>query len=140
MPRLSAEQLNELIREQFPHHDPDTHARVEEVRENGLRLRMAVQPRHLRPGNTLSGPTLMGVADTAMYLALLSQLGPVNAATSDLTIHFLKRPNAADILADARLLRVGKRQAVGEIALYTEGDPEMVAHATVSFAISARES
>lgn len=139
MPKLNADQLNALIREQFPHHDPETHATVEEVSEQGLRMRLPLQKHHLRPGNTLSGPTLMGAADTAVYLALLSQLGPVNAATADLSIHFLKRPNAADLIAETRLLRLGRRQVVGEVALYTEGDQEMVAHATVAFAVSRGE-
>lgn len=136
MPKLDADQLNKLIREQFPHHDPETHATVEEASDEGLRMRVPLQKRNLRPGNTLSGPTLMTAADTAVYLALLSQLGPVNAATADLSIHFLKRPNAADVIAKARLLRLGRRQVVGEVELYTEGDEEMVAHATVAFAIS----
>lgn len=81
----------------------------------------------------------MTAADTAVYLALLSQLGPVNAATADLSIHFLKRPNAADVIAKARLLRLGRRQVVGEVEIYTDGDEEMVAHATVAFAVSRSE-
>ena len=90
----------------------------------------------LRPGGTLSGPTLMTLADTAMYYLVLAHVGPVSlAVTSNLTIHFLRRPAPRDLLAEARMLRLGGRSAVGDVVIRSDGDPAPVAHATVAYAL-----
>ena len=84
----------------------------------------------------MSGPSLMMLADMAMYMALLGMIGPVAlAVTTNLNINFLRKPPRADVIAECRLLKLGKRIAVGEVTMYSAEDPEPVAHATVSYSI-----
>ncbi len=90
----------------------------------------------LRPGGTISGPVLMGLADFAMYGAVLSMIGPVElAVTINLNINFLRRPPPGDILAEARVLKLGKRLAVGEVGLRRDADDDLVAHVTCTYSI-----
>lgn len=96
-------------------------------------LELPFSAEHLRAGGSLSGPTMFTLADTALYAAVLSEIGmqPL-AVTTDMTIHFVKKPRA-ELIAEARLLRCGKRQAVGTIELTSAG--EIVAHATGTYAL-----
>jgi acyl-coenzyme A thioesterase PaaI-like protein len=91
----------------------------------------------LRPGGTVSGPVLMGVADVALYVAILGEIGIVPlAVTTDLTIHFLRKPSAERrIIGVCRLIKVGRTLAIGEVALYSEGLDEPVAHVIGSYSI-----
>src|ERR1700690_3450346 len=99
-------------------------------------LRLAGRAEFLRPGGTVSGPVLTGLADVALYAALLGAIGPVPlAVTSNLTINFLRKPGPGAIRAEARILKLGRRLAVGEAQLYGDDGPEMVAHVVSSYAI-----
>jgi uncharacterized protein (TIGR00369 family) len=99
-------------------------------------VRLRFDSKHLRPGGTISGASLMTLADMAMYMVLLGMIGPVAlAVTTNLNINFLRKPAQADVIGQARLLKLGKRLAVGEVTMYSEGDPEPVAHATVTYSI-----
>jgi uncharacterized protein (TIGR00369 family) len=112
---------------------------VERVDENFARVRLRYHDRHLRPGGTISGPSLMMLADMAMYMALLGMIGPVAlAVTTNLNINFLRKPAQADVIGECKLLKLGKRLAVGEVTMYSEGDTEPVAHATVTYSIPER--
>ena len=110
---------------------------VEEVQDMFVRIRLKVGERHLRPGGTVSGPVLMEVADAALYVALLGTLGLVAlAVTTNLNINFMRKPRAdRDVIAECRLLKVGKTMVIGEVSLYSDGEPEPVAHATGTYAI-----
>jgi uncharacterized protein (TIGR00369 family) len=135
MIRLDAQALEQFLHREFPQVDGHRF-RVEEVRERSVRVRMPFHEGHLRPGETISGPSMMTLADTAMYVAILSLIGPVPlAVTTNLSINFLRRPRPTDVIAEARVLKLGKRLAVGDVALYSEGDPEMVAHATLTYSL-----
>lgn len=135
MIRMDARQLEEFLHREFPQMDEGRY-RVEEVRERFVRVRMPFDDRHLRPGGTISGPSLMSLADTAMWLAILAVIGPVPlAVTTNLSINFMRRPKPVDVLADARVLKLGKRLAVGDVALSSDGESEMVAHATLTYSI-----
>lgn len=137
---MTAEELNEFLGSAFE--GPRSYA-VEHVGPDGARMRVPYDPSQLRPGGTLSGPTMMSLADAAAWVVTLSRIGPVAlAVTSNLTISFLTKPEPADLLAHATLLRLGKRQSVSEVRLWSEGgDPsEPVAHATVTYAIPANRS
>ncbi len=113
--------------------------RIEKVDADGVWLRLPVEDRHLRPGGTVMGPTLMMLADTVIYLAVLSQLGPVaNAYTTSLQIHFLQRAPPVDLLVHGRLLKLGTRLAVGAVDLMAEGVEGLVGHATVTYALPSR--
>jgi uncharacterized protein (TIGR00369 family) len=95
-----------------------------------------VTDRHLRPGGTVSGPALMTIADTAMYYLVLGMIGPVALAlTTNLNINFLRAPKLADVIAEAEMLKLGKRLAVGQVTIYSEGSEDPVAHATVTYSI-----
>lgn len=105
-------------------------------------LRLEYDPKQLRPGGTISGPTMMTLADTALYAAVLSCIGMVPlAVTSDLAFRFLRRPEPKALVARSRILRLGKRNAVGTIEIASEGAERgvlvepLVAHATGTYAI-----
>jgi uncharacterized protein (TIGR00369 family) len=138
MIHLDARALEEFLHQEFPQMN-ERRYRVEELRERFVRVRMPFDEMHLRPGGTISGPSLMSLADTAMYLAILAMIGRVPlAVTTSLNINFMRRPKPVDVLADARVLKLGKRLAVGDVALYSDGETEMVAHATLTYSIPER--
>lgn len=138
-PKLTREQLLARLAAEFPE---AAHAvgdfEIEEVWHGGCRVRRRHHEKSLRPGGTVSGPIMMGLADFTMYLAVLSAIGWVPlAVTTNLTINFLKKPAGRDLLAEARLLKLGKRLAVGEVALRSDGDDDLVAHVTATYSIPA---
>ncbi len=88
----------------------------------------------------MAGPAMMALADTAIYVALLGMIGPVAlAVTTNLNINFLRKPVAADVIAQAKLLKLGRRLAVGDVLIFSDGDEEPVAHATVTYAIPSEK-
>jgi uncharacterized protein (TIGR00369 family) len=133
---LTAEQVQDLIRAGVPMAE-DIDLRIERLTADCAVARVPFQPRLVRPGGTLSGPTLMALADAAMYAVVLGALGRVEmAVTSNLNINFLARPAPVDLLAEARILRLSKRQAVCEVALRSAGDEDvLVAHVTGTYAL-----
>jgi uncharacterized protein (TIGR00369 family) len=99
-------------------------------------VRLPFRPDYLRPGGTISGPVLMTMADLAMYGAVLSAIGPVAlAVTTNLNINFLRKPPPADLLAEARILKLGRRLAVGEANLRSADGADLLAHATMTYSI-----
>jgi uncharacterized protein (TIGR00369 family) len=111
---------------------------VERVEPMGAVLRMRYDPRFLRPGGTLSGPSMFTLADLSLYAAVLGAIGPVAlAVTTNLTINFLRKPEPADLIGTCRLLKLGKRLAVGDVAMTQAGASELVAHATGTYSIPA---
>ncbi|MEM6457708.1 MAG: PaaI family thioesterase [Acidobacteriota bacterium] len=134
VPRLTAAGFERLMREVLAPDAEEFHVTVESWEEGRVRQRLTFHPRQLRPGNTISGPTMFTLADTALYAMTLSVIGAApQAVTSDLAIRFLRRPPARDLIADARLLRRGRRLVIGEVMLYSDGDEQPVAHATGSY-------
>ena len=112
---------------------------VESVGYGVARMRMAFDERNLRPGGTLSGPSMFTLADVSFYVAVLGAIGPVGlAVTTNLTINFLRKPAPHAMVADCRMLKIGKRLAVGEATLFSEGKDEPVAHATGTYSIPPR--
>lgn len=138
-PVMSPEALEAFLRTAFPALEVTT--RVTEVSAGRVALRQPFAREHLRPGDTVSGPTLMTLADTAMYLLVVAHLGPEPmTVTSHLSIDFLRRPKPADLLAEATLLKLGRSLAVGHVLLRSEGDPAPVASAQVTYALPAARS
>jgi acyl-coenzyme A thioesterase PaaI-like protein len=116
---------------------PQSRCTVVDVGNRGATVTHLVGIDQLRPGGTVSGPVLMAVADVALYVAILGEIGIVPlAVTTSLTINFLRKP-AADrsIVGICRLLKVGRTLAVGEVSLYSDGSPDVVAHAVGTYAI-----
>jgi uncharacterized protein (TIGR00369 family) len=131
--------LRAYLVEIFPEFWGSGDLRIEELGPMTATLRLVYHPKHLRPGGTISGPAMFGLCDSALYVAILSELGPVaHAVTTSATINFLRKPAPCDLIATVKLLKLGKRLAVGEVALYSEGESEMVAHATGTYSIPAQ--
>ncbi len=139
-PAMSADEIAELLHAEFPQaFYPGCDHSIERVDHGDVRVRWTFADSSLRPGGTISGPTMMELADFAMYVAVFSAIGPQPlAVTTNLTINFLRKPPQADLLAHARLIKVGKRLAVGEVSIYSEGaEAEPVAHVTATYSIPA---
>jgi uncharacterized protein (TIGR00369 family) len=140
-PKLTRKELIELLRAEFPE---ASHALgnydIEEVWHGGCRVRRPFHDRSLRPGGTISGPVMMALADFTMYVAVLSAIGWVPlAVTTNLNINFLKKPGPRDLLAEARLIKLGKRLVVGEVTLRCDGEDDLVAHVTATYSIPAQK-
>jgi acyl-coenzyme A thioesterase PaaI-like protein len=126
-------QISAFLKEAFP----QSKCTIDDVGEMSATVRHAVGAAELRPGGTVSGPVLMATADVALYVAILGQIGIVPlTVTTSLNINFLRKPAAdRDIIGHCKLIKLGKLLAVGEVALYSEGSADMVAHATGTYAI-----
>jgi uncharacterized protein (TIGR00369 family) len=139
-PQMSVSALERFLTAEFPQafHD-GSGLSIEEVWHGGGRVRQAYQPQFIRPGGTISGPTMMALADFAMYVGLLASIGPVPlAVTTNLNINFLRKPGTRDLIAECRLLKLGKRLAVGEVSIFSEGIEEPVAHVTSTYSIPSK--
>lgn len=110
---------------------------IEEVREMGVLIRLNVDDRHLRPGGTVSGPSMFALADVSVYLAVLAMVGPkALAVTTNVSMDFLRKPAAAtDLLCDCRLLKLGKVLAVGDCLIRSDGQEAPLARASMTYAI-----
>lgn len=134
---LSAAEIQHIIRQGLPAAE-ETGLCVEAVTADHVVARYPFRPVMIRPGGTLSGPTMMALADAAMYAAIMACLGRVEmAVTSNLNINFLSKPGQSDLVAHARVLRMGKRLAFLEVEIFSEGGSDMVAHVTGSYALPA---
>jgi uncharacterized protein (TIGR00369 family) len=139
-PVLTVAELEAFLRTEFPQvFNAESGVSIEDAWHGGARVRQAWREAHIRPGGTISGPTMMALADFAMYVALLAAIGPVAlAVTTSFNINFLRKPRRADLLAEAKLMKLGKRLAVGEVALTSAGSDDIVAHVTATYSIPAR--
>jgi uncharacterized protein (TIGR00369 family) len=136
-PALSVAGLHRFLATEFPQvFHAHSGLSIEEVWHGGGRVRQAYQAQFIRPGGTISGPTMMALADFAMYVGLLASIGPVPlAVTTNLNINFLRKPAARDLIAECRLLKLGKRLAVGEVTIRSDGMEQPVAHVTSTYSI-----
>ena len=135
MTEMTIPALHDFLAEAFPQVAEDL--LVEDVTPTTLRVRLRVSEKHLRPGGTVSGPSMFALADVALYLMILSRIGPVAlAVTTNCTIDFMRKPQAAtDLIAETRLLKLGKVLAVGDVLLFSEGSDAPVARAGLTYAI-----
>ncbi|MEK7266945.1 MAG: PaaI family thioesterase [Pseudomonadota bacterium] len=132
---MTPDEITALLRAGFLHWDK-TGVTIEAVGYRSCRLRLAVGDHSLRMGGTVSGPTMFMLADTALYVAVLASIGPKGlAVTTNMSINFLKKPPPRDLIADCRLLKLGKRLAVGEATIFSEGEDDPVAHAAGTYSI-----
>lgn len=111
--------------------------RVEDVTPEGIIMRLLVGERHLRPGGTVSGPSMFALADVAVYLAILSRIGPkALSVTTNCSIDFMRKPAAnTDMIAETRLLKLGRGLAVGDVLMYSVGQDAPVARASLTYSI-----
>ncbi|MEL6978302.1 MAG: PaaI family thioesterase [Pseudomonadota bacterium] len=133
-PVLSAEEVSAFLAEVFPQVSPKM--TVEAVATRYARIRLPIADEHLRPGGTVSGPTLFAAADLAFYVAVLGMIGrEALTVTTHLGINFMRKPEPRDVIAEARILKLGRSLAVGDAAVFSDGIAEPVAHASVTYAI-----
>ena len=134
-PVLDAEGVNVLLRRAFPGARPDAFPTVLEVTPGRVKVMAAYREGLLRPGGVISGPTLMSLADTAAYALVLAHVGDeLMAVTSTLTMNFLRGAAPGDLYAEAEMLRLGRRNAVCDVRLWTEGPDRLAAQANVTYA------
>jgi acyl-coenzyme A thioesterase PaaI-like protein len=132
---LSKDELQQILRDAFP----TTTQRVEEVSALGVIVSQPLNDSHGRPGGTVSGPSIMAMADSAAWLAIMSRIGPVVlAVTTSLHIDFLRKPEIRDLYCEADILKLGARLAVVHAKVRSEGSPELVASAQVTYSIPPR--
>lgn len=127
--------MNRFLTREFP--QIDGQFRVERVDAEGITARLLVNESHLRPGGTVSGPSMFALADVAIYCAVLSRIGPVAlTVTTNASIDFLRKPVAGkDLLADCRVLKLGRSLAVADALIYSEGGDDPVARCSMTYSI-----
>ena len=131
---MTVDELQQFLLDGFPL-DPPAFV-VEDIHEQQVRLRLPISAFHGRPGGTVSGPILMSLADCAAWLAIVGHIGPVAlAVTTSLHIDFLRKPALVDVVATATLLKLGKRLAVVEVAMVSDGSKAILAKAQVTYSI-----
>lgn len=136
--KLSGGQIEDLIQMGFA--AKQKMFTIESLVPGSVRVRTPYQTRMLRPGNVLSGPALFTAADLAMYALVMAHVGPeLMAVTANMNLNFLNKATPGDIIAEGRLLKLGRKLAVMEVSLYSSAAPEtMVAHATGSYALPTK--
>ena len=136
--QMDAEGLMGFLDQEFPQVTGDY--AIEDLGEMRIRTRLNVAERHLRPGGTVSGPSIFALADVSVYLAVLAMIGPVAlAVTTNCSIDFMRKPEAgADLIAECRLLKLGRVLAVGEVLIFSEGMEKPVARASMTYSIPPR--
>jgi uncharacterized protein (TIGR00369 family) len=136
--RLNVVELQAILSNAFPDIDLP---QVERVDDDSVLVCQPISPRHGRPGGTVSGPIMMMLADTTAWVAILAQIGPVLlAVTTSLHIDFLRKPDIADLLARGTVLKLGRKLAVVDVAIYSRGRDELVAKAQVTYSIPSKAS
>lgn len=137
MVAMGPDELNQFLAAAFP--GAPLPMRVTRADDVGVELTWPYQESALRPGGTLSGPTLMTLADTVAYVAVVSRIGPeFLTVTSSLQIDFLRKPPPADLRATGEILKLGRRQAVIAIRIHSTADDQLVAHSTCTYALPSR--
>jgi len=135
---MTIDELERFLASEFPQvFHAESGLAIDALWNGGARVRQHFLASFIRPGGTISGPTMMALADFAMYVAVLSAIGPVPlAVTTNLNINFLRKgAPGQDVLAAARLLKLGKRLAVGEVNLLSGTSPDPIAHVTSTYSI-----
>lgn len=132
---MTAPQVEAFLGQHFPQ-SRAFGARIESVSEGSVRVRMTAEERHLRPGDTVSGPTLFTLCDHAFYCLVLSAVGPVPlAVTTHLTIDFLRRPDPGELVAEAEILKLGRRLVVARVTVTHPGSSTALCHATGTYSL-----
>ncbi|MDI7860988.1 PaaI family thioesterase [Rhizobiaceae bacterium n13] len=136
-PVMTIDEVHAFLETDFPQIHTDGRVfTVTAISAGRITMQLDPNERHLRPGGTVSGPSLFALADVAAYVAVLAHIGPVAlAVTTNLNINFLRMPKPAPLNCTCRLLKLGKRLAVIDAAIYQENPGELVAHATATYSI-----
>ena len=135
-PILDVEALQKIVDDAFPDWAVP---QVESLNGDTLVMFQPIESRNSRPGGTTNGPTMMALADNAAWVVILAHIGPVLlAVTTSLHIDFLRLPELSDLIARARLIKLGRRLAVVDVELFSRGSNDLVAKAQVTYSIPPR--
>jgi uncharacterized protein (TIGR00369 family) len=133
-PLMSKIDLEKFLEKEFP--QVSNNFKILNTKPNSLSMLMHISDEHLRPGGTVSGPTMFLLADVSFYLATLSIIGPKSlTVTTNCSINFLRKPNISDLISETRVLKIGKTLSVGDVLIYSNGIKEPVAHASLTYSI-----
>ena len=133
-PLMSKIDLEKFLEKEFP--QVSNNFKILNTNPNSLSMLMHISDEHLRPGGTISGPTMFLLADVSFYLATLSIIGPKSlTVTTNCSINFLRKPNISNLISESRVLKIGKTLSVGDVLIYSEGIKEPVAHASLTYSI-----
>ena len=132
---LNQQQITDLLQQHFPQIQDEIS--IDSLNQQEATVRLSVNNRHLRPGNTVSGPSMFLLADVAAYIAILAQVGArTQAVTTSAHMDFLRKPQAeTDIIATTKILKISKQLAVVDVYLYSENDENMVARAAMTYSL-----
>ena len=133
-PLMSKVDLENFLEKEFP--QVSNNFKILNTKPNYLSMLMHISDEHLRPGGTVSGPTMFLLADVSFYLATLGIIGPKSlTVTTNCSINFLRKPNISDLISESRVLKIGKTLSVGDVLIYSKGIKEPVAHASLTYSI-----
>ena len=133
-PLMSKIDLENFLEKEFP--QVSNNFKILNTKPNSLSMLMHISDEHLRPGGTVSGPTMFLLADVSFYLATLSMIGPKSlTVTTNCSINFLRKPNISDLISETRVLKIGKTLSVGDVLIYSNGIKEPVSHASLTYSI-----
>ena len=131
---MTKNNFTDFLEKEFP--QVSKNFKILNTSENNFSMLMKITSEHLRPGGTVSGPTMFLLADVTFYLATLNIIGPKSlTVTTNCSINFLRKPNEKDLISKARILKLGKTLSVGDVLIYSEGINEPVAHASLTYSI-----
>ena len=131
---MTKEELNDFLEKEFP--QVNKNFEILKVSNKNFSMLMHISSEHLRPGASVSGPTMFLLADVTFYLATLSVIGPKSlTVTTNCSINFLRKPNEKNLISEARILKLGKTLSVGDVLIYSEDIDEPVAHASLTYSI-----
>lgn len=134
--RIDGDAFKAMVDSSMGSYDLAFNFHVEDIAEGFARLRLDFDPRQLRPGGTIAGPVLFTLADTALFAAVMSCIGADNMVfTSDMNIHFLRKPRPVDLLAECRIIKRGRQLMYGDVTMFSLGEERPVAHATGTYVL-----
>ncbi len=135
--KMTIAEVTAFLRNVFPQIDNDFE--VLSLSTDEVVVRMKVEDRHLRPGGTVSGPSMFSLADVSYYIATLALIGPeALTVTTNCSIDFMRKPGPTDMIAKARVLKLGRTLSVGDVLLYSEGQAAPVARANLTYSIPSK--
>ncbi len=136
--KMTIAEITAFLEKVFPQIDNDFD--VISLSPEEIVVRMNVKERHLRPGGTVSGPSMFALADVSYYIATLAFIGPeALTVTTNCSIDFMRKPAATDMIAKARVLKLGRTLSVGDVLLYSEGQEKPVARANLTYSIPPKQ-
>lgn len=140
MSKITIKQFNQILKEGLPL-AVDFDIALENISNGEAVMRLPYNPRSIRPGGSISGPHMMMLADACMYAVVLSMIGEVKlAVTTNFNINFLRKPSKSDLLAEGKIIKLGKRLAIMEVRILTSDKNKLVAHATGTYSIPVNDS